>query len=456
MRKTCLSGMLSDSDFIKRLTGLAVPIALQSLLLACVGASDTIMLGALEQNAMASVSLATQIQFVQNVIVLGVVAAFQVLGAQYMGKNDRATVNKLLFMSLRITVLISLFFAGMCFCIPESLMKIFTNEQVLIDIGIGYLKMASISYLLAGFSQCFIALVKLGPRASDVAWISGVTVVLNIGLNAVFIFGLFGFPAMGVLGAALATSVSRAFEFILSSVACFRNRTIRPDFSYLFSTDRILSRDFFRQLIPLMGAFMIWTLGFTSYSAFMGHLGVDAAAANSVSSVVRSLVISFIRGLAGGSAVLIGFELGSGRLERAKLYGDRIVFLSLVFGVFTSALMIAMIPVAKSVIRLSECADAYFISMQIILAVYIVGCSFNSVVINGIFAAGGDTAYDCYSLAATMWGVAVPLAALGTFVFGWPVALVYSCTCLDEVGKTIWTWLHYRKYRWLKNLTRAT
>ena len=178
-----LKNLFSDRRFNSKLFHLALPIAFQNFMLACVAASDTIMLGSLEQNAMAAVSLASQIQFVQNVTVTGVIAAFQILGAQYAGKSDKKTVDKLFCMSLRICVLVSLVFSFLCFFIPAGMMKIFTNEDVLISYGVSYLKIAAISYLITGFSQCLIALIKLGKNTAAVAKISTVAVILNIILN---------------------------------------------------------------------------------------------------------------------------------------------------------------------------------------------------------------------------------------------------------------------------------
>lgn len=448
-----LKNLFSDRRFNSKLFHLALPIAFQNFMLACVAASDTIMLGSLEQNAMAAVSLASQIQFVQNVTVTGVIAAFQILGAQYAGKSDKKTVDKLFCMSLRICVLVSLVFSFLCFFIPTGMMKIFTNEDVLISYGVSYLKIAAISYLITGFSQCLIALIKLGKNTAAVAKISTVAVILNIILNAIFIFGLLGMPKMGVNGAALATVISRVVELFLAIIVCSKDSFTRPDLTKLFYFSKRLSRDFVKQLIPLMGAYLVWTIGFTSYSAFMGHMGVDAAAANSVASVVRSLVSCFMRGLAGGTAILIGYELGSGNLDRAREYGDKLVVISIICGIISAILTLLTVYPSLKIVKLSEGATRDFLEMAIVLSVYMVGCSLNSVVINGMFASGGDTMFDFYSLCVTMWMVAIPLAALGTFVFSWPVLIVYGCTCLDEVGKIPWTMYHYKKYKWVKDLT---
>lgn len=446
--------LFKDKDFYKRLGKLAMPIALQALLLSFVGASDTIMLGNLDQNSMSAVSLATQIQFVQNLILMGVVSAFLILGAQYFGKNDKQTVDKLFFMQFRIAVIASIFVAAACLAFPSFLMRLYTNEEVLIEIGTKYLRIAAFSYLMTGFSQCFLALVKLNNRASSAATISGVTVVLNIGLNAIFIFGLLGSPAMGAEGAALATTISRFVELVMSFICVIKDKQMRPSVAYIFTVDKNLRIDFNKQLVPLMGAQLIWTLGMTSYSAFMGHISIDAAASNSVIIVVRNLVHSFAQGLASGGSILVGMVLGTGNLDKAKLYGFRLSVLSLFCGAFTASVSLLLTGPAIRFIKLSDGAVSIFKEMIIIQAIYMIACSFNSVVINGIFAAGGDTTYDFYSLAVVMWGVAVPLAALGTFVFHWPAALVFACTCLDEAGKIPWTIHHYRKYKWLKDLTR--
>lgn len=455
MEKNPLKSTFSDKVFLKNLFSLALPIAFQSLMLSLVGASDTIMLGSLDQSSMAAVSLATQLQFIQNLTISGIIAAFHVLGAQYSGKDDRKTVNMVLCMTLRISIVVSVLTFVVCYFFPYFAMRIFTNVEELLVIGVRYLKIASFSYLITGLSQCFLAHIKLGKNTKKVATISTIAVILNISLNAVFIFGLLGLPKMGVMGAALATVISRVIELVLSIIECWKDKRIKPDLSKLFAFDKSLSKDYIRQLLPLLGAYLIWTLGISSYSAFLGHMGVDASAANSLALTLRNLVQSFTKGLAGGASILIGYELGSGNTERARIYGDRLSILSLVCGFLTALLVILAIKPSLMLVELSDKATSYFISMSFILALYVIGASYNSVVINGMFASGGDTLFDCYSIIVSMWCIAIPLAFMGTFVFNWPVAAVFICTCLDEVGKIPWTLHHYRKYKWVKDLTKS-
>ena len=207
-------------------------------------------------------------------------------------------------------------------------------------------------------------------------------------------------------------------------------------------------------LYPLVGASLFWGVGFTSYTAFMGHLGIDAAAANSVAAVVRDLLCCLCNGICNAAGIMVGNELGAGDLEKGKLYGDRIFKLSMICGLIITVLTFASTPLLTLFVKLTETAKDYFVQMMIIMSIYMFGRTVNTIIINGIFAAGGDTMFDMYSLAVCMWGLAVPLAALGAFVFHWPIYLVYACTCIDEVGKIPWVIHHYKKYKWVKDLTR--
>lgn len=446
--------MFSDKHFIRQLLRLTLPIAIQNLMLASVAAADAFMLGGVEQNAMAAVSLASQIQFIQNMILSAVVAAASILGAQYWGRNDKEAIGHIFCMSVRANVLASVAFFVGCMAFPRQLMTLFTNEEELIAIGVKYLHIAGWSYLLTGVSQCYLVIFKVTDHTADAARISSVTVLLNILLNAVLIFGLFGLPALSVQGAALATLTARAVEALWCVLLSLRKGYLRLDLRGLLRHYALLSRDFVRCAMPLLGACLLWGVGFTSYTAFMGHMGTDAAAANSIASVIRDLVCCLCNGLASGGGILVGNELGAGNLARGKLYGDRLTKMSFVCGALSCAIMFALTPLLMRFVKLTDGASAYLVNMMIIMAVYMIGRTVNSVVINGIFAAGGDTMFDMYSLVVTMWMLAVPLAALGTFVFHWPVEVVYACTCLDEVGKIPWVMIHYRKYAWVKDLTR--
>lgn len=444
----------TDKDFFNKLFHIALPVAFQSLMLASVAAADALMLGHIEQNAMSAVSLATQIQFVQNMFIFSITMAESILGAQYWGKQDRIALNKLFHISLKLSVGISvLFFIG-CLIFPQYLMMIFTNEKVLIDIGAKYLKIAGWSYLITGISQCYLTMMKVSDHPGRTATISSCTVLINIIMNAVFIFGLFGIPKMEAEGAAVATLISRIVEVVWVVGISYKKNYIHPQIKYTFVYDRLLFGDFLKCLWPLLGAGLFWGIGFTSYSAFMGHLGTDATAANSVTAVVRELLCCFCNGISTAAGIMIGNELGAGNLDKGKLYGQRLLIISFWCGAIITVLMLALTPVVSHFIKLTDAANKYLVQMMLVTSVYMFGRCVNGIVINGIFDCGGDTMFDVYSLAACMWGLAIPLAFLGTFIFHWPVIIVYACTCIDEVGKIPWMLIHFKKYKWVKDLTR--
>lgn len=445
---------IDNRQFYNRLIQLAAPIAFQSLMLASVAAGDALMLGRIAQEEMTAVSLATQIQFVQNIFLMAITAAGAILGAQYWGKGDKATMQRLFNLMLRSAGVLSLLFCAACEFVPEWLMRAFAHDRILIEIGSAYLRIAGWSYLITGVSQCYLAMMKVTDRVRPSAWISSGAVVLNILLNAVFIFGLLGAPRMQARGAALATTLSRVAELLMCLGLSAGRDFIRPAWKKLLRREGQLSDDFRKQCLPLMGGSLFWGVGFTSYTAIMGHMGVDAAAANSVAAVVRDLVCCACNGIGSAAGIMVGNELGAGELERGKAYGIKLKNLSYGIGFASTALVLAVTPLIVRVVILTETARGYLTGMMVIMAVYMIGRCVNTVTINGVLDGGGDTLFDMYSLAVCMWGIAIPLAALGAFVFHWPVLLVYSCTCLDEVGKISWVMIRFRKYKWVQNLTR--
>lgn len=446
--------MFKDKLFMSKLWTLTLPLAVQSLLSASVAAADALMLGNLDQNSMSAVSLATQIQFIQFMLLYSFTGAAVVLGAQYWGKKDIKSIDSVFGVAIRLSIAISIITFVGCVFFPRYLMLVYTNEEVLIEIGIKYLKIAGWSYLVTGISQCYLNLMKISDHTNKCALISGSAVVINIVLNAFFIFGLVGFDKMGAEGAALATLISRIIELVWAVGCSYKKDYLRPTFYGLLHRDVLICTDYYKIMGPLLGASIVWACGFSSYSAFMGHLGTDAAAANSVSAVIRDLLCCLCNGLCVGGGIIIGNELGAGRLDTGKLYGERLFKMSFIIGFACTLIMIALIPLIMNFVKLTDEASYLLRGMMLIMALYMIGRCVNTITINGIFDSGGDTIFDLYSLIVTMWCVAVPLAALGTFVFHWNPLVVYACTCLDEVGKIPWVYIRFKKYIWVKDLTR--
>ena len=449
-----LKSLFDDRQFYRRLLVVALPVGLQNLMLAMVAAADAVMLGKLDQNSMAAVSLATQVQFIQNCILAAVAAGVGILGAQYWGKHDRKTIGEIFGMGMRQSAVISVAFFIACAFFPHLLMKFFTNDPALATIGISYLKIASWSYLMSGVSQCYLAVMKVTDRVARTAWISSITVVVNIILNAIFIFGFMGVPAMGARGAAIATVMARAFEMLWCVASTYEKGFIRFNPRMMLNWNKLLTMDYLRCAAPVMCSFLIWSVGFTTYTAIVGHLDSDAAAANSIAAVVRDLLCCICNGLSAAAGIVIGNELGAGKLKLAKKHGDMLMVLSFLSGFLCTAIMLSTIPAVLSYMKLTDKAQGYLVGMFVIMSIYMIGRTVNTIVENGVFAAGGDTLFDTISLTVSMWCIAIPCALMAAFWLKLPVLVVYACTCLDEVGKLPWVFRHFRKYKWVKNLTR--
>ncbi|SHN60957.1 putative efflux protein, MATE family [Butyrivibrio hungatei DSM 14810] len=445
---------IDNKLFYRNLTRISLPIALQSLMLAMVAAADALMLGRVAQEQMTAVSLATQIQFVQNMFIFSATSAGAILGAQYWGKGDKKTLENIFNLMLWFCGIVSILFFAACELCPQVLMGIFTNEAQLNDIGSSYLRIAGWSYLITGVSQCYLAIMKVTEQVKAGAFISSMAVITNIIFNSIFIFGLFGAPRMEANGAALATTIARIIELALCIILSTGKDYIRPALSRFLSVPKVLIGDFAKQCLPLMGGSLCWGIGFTSYTAIMGHMGVDAAAANSIAAVVRDLVCCACNGIGSAAGIMVGNELGAGNLELGKKYGIKLKNISYVIGFISTAIVLAVTPAVVHGVILTDSARKYLIGMMIIMSIYMIGRCVNTVTINGVLDGGGDTLFDMYSLIVCMWMIAIPLALAGAFVFHWSPLAVYACTCLDEVGKIPWVMYRFRKYKWVKDLTR--
>ena len=297
-------------------------------------------------------------------------------------------------------------------------------------------------------------MMKVSDHVKPGAIISSCAVLLNIALNAVFIFGLLGAPRLQAKGAALATTISRIVELALCIAVFSKASYIRPVFGRFLKQSKQLKIDFLRQCLPLLGGSLCWGVGFTSYTAIMGHMGTDAAAANSVAAVVRDLVCCMCNGIGSAAGIMVGNELGAGRLDLGKAFGIKLKNISYLIGLLSTALVLAVTPFILNMVVLTDQAREYLTGMMVIMSFYMIGRCVNTVTINGVLDGGGDTIFDLYSLIVCMWIIAIPLALAGAFVFHWHPLAVYACTCLDEVGKIPWVMARFRKYKWVQDLTR--
>lgn len=445
---------MEKKEFYRQLRALVLPIAFQQFMLAAVSASDAVMLGLLSQNTMAAISLAGQVQFVFSLYLTTMTIGASMFAAQYWGKGDRESVERIFGMVMRFTVPVSAGFTLLTALLPQAVMRIFTPEAELIAQGAVYLRAVSPSYLLCGVSQLFLCMMKNCGRAAAASRISAASVVINIGLNALLIFGLLGLPALGASGAAVATVLARLAELALACRDSGKPGRIRLRWHWFRTREQRRSREFWKYVTPVLGNEIVWGVGFTMCSVIMGHLGSDAVAANSIAGIAKGLLICLCIGIGSGGGILVGNELGAGNLERAKEYGRRVARLSVLAGFFTGAVLLLLSPVIVRLTSLTPAAQEYLKWMLAICSYYCIGKSVNSTVIGGIFCAGGDSRFGFLCDAVTLWAITIPLGMLAGFVWKLPVIAVYFILNLDEIIKLPAVYLHFKKYKWVRDLTQ--
>ena len=435
----------------KEIVRLAFPIALQQFMTALVGACDAIMLGKLSQDAMSAVSLATQVTFVFNLFMFAFMAGENMFVAQYYGKGDYTGISQVFSLVTKICGCIAVVFLAGTLFFPEQLMRILTNEETLIVLGSEYLRVIGISYVFSGIAQTFLAIMKNCGAVNMSTLINGVMVILNIALNAVFIFGLSGFPKMGIKGAALATVLATVVQFLwcVGYVLC-RIRAVK--FS-LRSCEKKLFGRFWQKAVPLLINNLAWGIGFSMYSVIMGHLGTDAVAANGIANISKNLVVCFCLGLGNAGSIIVGNRLGADRLQEAKEVGETLTKTAIIAGIVSGLVLIALSPFITKMVDLTPTARGYLQKMLLICSYYIAGKSVNCMTIGGIFAAGGDSKFGMLCDSVTLWCITVPLGCICAFILKLPVMVVYFVLNLDEIIKLPVVYKHYKKYKWIKNLT---
>ena len=446
---------IEDKRFYRDVFRLVMPMAVQNLINVGVTSTDVIMLGRVGETALSGVSLANQIYFILSLLYFGLTSGACVLTAQYWGKKDTRTIEKIMGISFRISILGGAVFGGAAIFIPRYLMLIFTSDEAVIEAGIRYLQIVGFSYVLSAFTNVYLNIIRSIEKVVIATVVYGTSLLANIILNGIFIFGLFGLPAMGTAGAALGTLLARAIEVVIVVYyATHMNDVVKIHIRDLFVKDRALGRDFFTYAFPVLLNELAWGAGMAAISAIVGHLGSAAVAAHSVAQVCRQLSMVIAFGISSATAIMIGKAIGEQKESLAKEYGRKFVKLSIICGIGGGLVILGISPFITMFMKLTPLAKSYLTAMMVIMSYYVIGQSLNSTVIVGILRAGGDTKFGLFLDVGVMWLCSILGAAVGAFVIGIPMPWVYILLCSDEVIKIPFSMLRYKSYKWLKNVTR--
>ncbi len=440
--------------FYKSLLSLVIPITIQNLITNMVNSADVLMLNYVGQSSMSAVSLANQYHFILGGFFFGIASGTTMLCAQYWGKKDLDSIQAVFGIALKISLAFTFLLALAALSFPTLLMRVFTPDEELIRMGASYLRVIGISYLLTGFSQVYLCVLKSVERAKTSTMISCTALFLNVFLNAVFIFGLLGAPKLGIVGVALATLIARTVEIALCLIDFLKGRIFKPDLSVMFGRHRLLFQDFLKYSIPALLNDCIWTFAFSTYSIILGHMNSDMVAASSVATTIRDLLSVVCFGLGSAGTVLLGKSLGEQRMHKAKGDASSLCRSTLAVSVLTALVIILLRKPVIGMFDLTPRARDYLNFMLLVSSYYVIGQAMNTLTIAGIFRAGGNSRFGLICDTIVMWVISVPLGFFSAFVLHLPPKAVYFILCLDEFWKIPVVYRYYKSGKWLNNITR--
>lgn len=447
---------LGQDGFYSQIFKLVLPIIVQNLLSAAVSSADVVMLNYVGQSSISAVSLAAQYASVLFMVFYGLGTGVTILCAQYYGKGDMRAIQAVEGIALRFSIPIAAVFAALALLIPDKMMLLFTNDAELTAVGASYLRCMSVAYLCWGIIEVYLAVLRSINRVMVSMVMNVLAFSLNIILNAVWIFGLFGAPKLGAMGVAIATSLSRLVELAGCIVVSLFSKDIRLDPRYIFVRNRALFSDFVRLSLPALGNDVSWSVAFSMYSVIIGHLGTDAVAANSFVIVARNFGTILCFGMANAGGILLGNIIGENKLEEARAGAKKLMKLTVITGAIGGLIILASMPLVLGYAgeSLSEQAMYYLRNMLLINTYYVMGAAVNTTLIAGVFRAGGDSRFGFVCDTIDMWCYSVPLGFITAFVLRLPVMWVYFLLCTDEFVKWPWVLKRYHSGKWLNNITR--
>ena len=447
--------MRENKNFYKLVLSLVIPMALQNLINVAVQSADVIMLSKLNQDALSGASLGGQVLFILNLIFFGLTSGASVLTAQYWGKQDKKAIEKVFGIALRFSMVIAIIFTIITLALPDFIMKLLSSDQAVRDYGVQYLRILCISYVFMAFTMVYLNIMRSLERVIISTVVYSVSLMVNIIINAILIFGLLGFPALGIRGAAIGTVIARMVEVLIVVIYDKKkNKLVEFKLKLIFMRDKALFKDFTVISGPVVLNELAWGLGIAVTAAILGQLGSASASANAIVQVIRQLAMVVTYGIAAAAAIMIGKVIGEKNQDQAREYGKGFVKLSILSGICGAVVILIARPIVLHIMDLTPEAKGYLSIMMLMMSVFVIVQAYNTVMIVGIFRAGGDTMFGFILEIFALWGGAVFIGALAAFVFKFSVPVVYAIILCDEFIKMPFATYRYKTFKWLTDITR--
>ena len=453
MTKKTLKELFYDKKFYKMVLFLALPIILQNLIASSVNMLDTLMIGRVGEVELAAVGIANQFYFIFSLFIMGISSGCAVFIAQLWGKRDKNNIQKVLGIGIISSVLITTVFNLVGVLFPEKIISIFNIDPQVIKIGASYLKIVCFSYIFTAISFNYAAALRSVENTVLPMIASFLGLVVNGVLNTVLIFGLLGFPAMGVRGAAIATIIARGSECALLVLYTYTSKNIlAAKAKDLFNITRELTKSVFVTMIPVLLNEACWGLGNLTYAVIYGRIGTQATASIQICTTIFNLFMIITFGLANVAVVVIGKEIGAGREKRGLLYARRLCVVSLITGVILAVVLAITSPIVLTVFKVSEEVLRNSLRILYVYSALMPLRVFTVILVVGILRGGGDAKYGAIVQGITLWGIGIPLSFVAAFILHLPIYLVVSVTAAEEIVKCIIVVRRYRSNKWINNI----
>ena len=443
-----------DRSFYRSLVTLAVPISLQNLVTFAVSFADNVMIGSLGDDAISGVYIGGQLQSVLQMFVGGIEGAILILAAQYWGKKDTQSIRKVVSIGIKFALAVGLLSSLVAVLFPQWVIRTFTTEPGVIQEGAAYVQIVGFTYLFFSVSQVMIAAMRSVETARIGLYISCMALVINVCLNYVFIFGHFGFPAMGVRGAALATLVSRILEMCVGvGYVFFVDKKLRFGLKDLLHTDRQLLRDFIRYGLPVIGGQVVWAINSLANTKILGYYSAGVIAAASITGMLHNLVYVWMNGMSSAVGIITGKTVGAGQYEKMKEYSKTVQMIFLFVGLISGAAVFLARDGFISLYNASPEAQAYSRQFINVISVTIIGTCYQAACLFGLVKSGGDISFVFKNDTIFVFLVVIPSSLLAMWL-GAPPWVVFACLKCDQILKCFVAIVKINRYNWMKNLTR--
>ena len=448
-----------ERGWYRNLFSIFIMVGLQNLVAYSVNMADNIMMGMYSQTALSGAAIVNQIFFLVQQMTIALCDAQIILSSQYWGQGRKSPVRRITGHALKFGCIAGALFLAACFIAPAGILGLFTEDAAIVAEGVAYLRILKYTFIPFIATNVFMAALRCVGTVNISFYISVVSLVVNMGINYVLIFGKFGFPEMGIRGAAIGTLVARLLELaIIFTYAKRKEKRLELFSENILASYRELGGDFIKVAIPVLLMGMIWAVSVPLQTAILGHLpgkdAPDAIAANSVAMTFYQYLKVIVSAMSSASGVMMGQTVGRGDMKRIRSDARTLEVIDLCIGIVLAFLLFLLRGPLLSLYNLSD--NALFLANQIILVLcfVMVGMSYQMPVCNGILRGSGDTRFTLLLNTISVWGIVMPLSFLSAFVWQLPVPLVVLAIQSDQIFKGLPVFLRVRSYKWIRKLTR--